>query len=615
MKRFLLIALLLPWLPALPVPANTAQEKEDIYVLPQYVVTSQRILPPPESWRYAVTPQFEILSNASDRTTQKFHRDIGEYIDVLNNIAPAMRPGTAVPIKLIICGESGAFRKLTGTAGVPVVTGQASGQISFAINVSTDFVIPLDSGSYDADDNWAYIQNRVFRNYIDLRLNQITPRLPAWFEHALRTLFTAMKFNGNKVTLGEIRDGQWSVLAPVGTIVATPGAPAFYKQGAELIEDSLDIPTVIDASPSDMTSGDAMMGDEVRSNWMGGPDGSSGELGYMILQRHPVMNMAEFLAYDPRKPAIERLPASFNRATWARQCILFTHYWLYRRTSQPKDKAAFMQFVKGFADGIADEEFFKKCFGLSYRTMALELANYQEYTDYNYQLFSFKEDTLPPPLELRDATPAEVGRMKGEAMITFGKRDEGYHHMLAPYMRKQADPDLYAALGLVEHEQGAVKKARAFLEAAFKSGNRRPDACRVLSRLRRDEITADSDPSQRFTPAQLNAIIEPLLAARTLRPYSAQTYVMLADALRCAEEPPDEEQAKIVLEGVNRYPKDATLTVLAAMVMVRGGFEAPASLLVQRGLNQPGLNEDARAWVQEAAAHFAQNPSSPPAAP
>src|SRR4051794_20543804 len=48
---------------------------EPLLELPKLTVTDVRRLPPPEPWRYAQIPGFEILSAASDRETQKLLRD------------------------------------------------------------------------------------------------------------------------------------------------------------------------------------------------------------------------------------------------------------------------------------------------------------------------------------------------------------------------------------------------------------------------------------------------------------------------------------------------------------------------------------------------------------
>ena len=80
------------WLPAQeqPTPADPIVE------LPKFVVTDSRELPPPESWRYATIPGFEILTNASDRATQRLLRDFGMFRQALGHVWPS-RSGSRRP--------------------------------------------------------------------------------------------------------------------------------------------------------------------------------------------------------------------------------------------------------------------------------------------------------------------------------------------------------------------------------------------------------------------------------------------------------------------------------------------------------------------------------------
>lgn len=605
-RHLALFPLALSALFAPPSFAEDAPKTESVYELPKYVVTAQRILPQEESWRYARAGQFEILSNAGDAETQRLYRSIGEYIDVLNNIAPAMKPRAAVPIKLIICGQRGSFAKITGVTGVPVFARQNGGQIAFSINTSSDFAVPLNSGSNDADDTAAYVQNRVFRNYIDLRLNSFSPRMPPWFEHGMRSLFVGMKFNGNEVTFGEVRDGVWDTISP--------GGPPPDRQAAKsmrpvaLSEESLDT-LAADTEPPPPETEPADTNADIDAP---PPDNTQALLRVRTTARIPIMRMDDFFRFNPAGPRDEQ-SKKINAASWARQCMVFVHYWLYRRTSTPKDKAAFEKLLLCAAQGPVDEAFFKQCFGFGYRNMELDLARYQGDLDYNYTLFKFREDTRPPKLELRDATPAEIGRIKGESMAIFGKTEEGYHEMLAPYIRKQGDANLHAALGLFENEHGDLKKARAFLEIAAKEKTARADACRALSQLRRKEIMTGKSMDYRLTPEELQSVIEPLLAARALPPPSVETYLLLADTLQFSQQPPPRELASIVLEGVNRHPSHPGLTLLAANVMMRGEFYDAAKPLVQRALKQSGQNDTTLAWLREASERLAALP--PAAAP
>lgn len=603
-----------------PTPADP------VYELPQYTVTAQRVLPEAEHWRHALTGGFEILSNTGDNETQKFFRDIRQYLHIINAIAPAVRPRTTSPIKLILCGQRGSFSKLTGVRGAPVVASQWNDQVAFVVNLSGDFMIALNSGASDADDDTAYIQNRLYKNYIDLSLEQFEPRMPAWFEHAVRSLFADMKINGRDVTFAEMRDGIWTTIAPTSTILrhtdpqrssgdtrdlGDEAAKMLAGQGGDF-ESAAAVAlaeAVIPELPLATNDGDPT-DDSTEPDPNAPPP--SGEDRPIVQRRNPIMRMSVFLNYRPGET--KDLPARFSVSTWARQCVIFTHYWLYRRTSTPKDKATFSKFIQASARGPMDEATFKSILGLSYRNMERDLADYLDYTDMTIPAYTFHEDTRPPPFELRDATPAEIGRMKGETMISFGQNDQGYHELITPYLRKKADPALLAALGVYEYNRGSLARARPLLENAA-TPSARPDACRALAQLRFDEILASSPDDHLLAPSELRAVIDPLLAARQNAEPALDAYLLLANALRISAEPPAKEHAQIVLQGVNRHPADPALTYLAANVMMRGGYDEQARLLVKRGLAQSGQAPEWRAWLEKAAAHYAHPVAPPDATP
>src|SRR3954465_9237153 len=76
--------------------------------LPAFVVSDTRALPPPESWRYATIPGFEILSNSSDRTTQRLINDFEMFRNALSVVWPTPdRPGA--PTMLILSGRGAKF--------------------------------------------------------------------------------------------------------------------------------------------------------------------------------------------------------------------------------------------------------------------------------------------------------------------------------------------------------------------------------------------------------------------------------------------------------------------------------------------------------------------------
>ena len=58
--------------------------------LPEVVVSESRAVPPRESWRYSQIPDFEILSDASDRATRRLVRDLEDFQKAVAIVWPAI---------------------------------------------------------------------------------------------------------------------------------------------------------------------------------------------------------------------------------------------------------------------------------------------------------------------------------------------------------------------------------------------------------------------------------------------------------------------------------------------------------------------------------------------
>ena len=63
-------------MPLFAAPDKPADISDEAPIeLPKFIVTDSQIFPPPEAWRYAKFPGFEVLTNASDRSTQRLVRE------------------------------------------------------------------------------------------------------------------------------------------------------------------------------------------------------------------------------------------------------------------------------------------------------------------------------------------------------------------------------------------------------------------------------------------------------------------------------------------------------------------------------------------------------------
>ena len=94
-------------LPAQPALREAAQEPA--IELPTYTVTDSRELPPPVKWLYGRIEGFEILSNASEKSTQGLVRNLQRFAFALDLVWPISHRQSTVPVSLIICGRGGKF--------------------------------------------------------------------------------------------------------------------------------------------------------------------------------------------------------------------------------------------------------------------------------------------------------------------------------------------------------------------------------------------------------------------------------------------------------------------------------------------------------------------------
>lgn len=194
---------------ALAQPVDVAPSTP-VVELPVFEVTDSRLLPPPESWRYAEIPGFEILSNMSASATRRFVDDFHVLQSVVREIMPALMHGQVpVPTALILCGRGNSFDQF-------VPADQAAGRFGknslFFQNperaaIVVDFALAelqIDNDTTEESDPYRGFYLEYFRFLIRRQMN---PPPPVWFEEGLVQIFGAMDFNRKWVTFAQIGDG------------------------------------------------------------------------------------------------------------------------------------------------------------------------------------------------------------------------------------------------------------------------------------------------------------------------------------------------------------------------------------------------------------------------
>ena len=535
-----------------PVNASVAGDPEPAIELPTFTVQDSLILPEPEAWRYARIEGFEVLSNSSSRSTQRLVEDFQRFHQALVLAWPAADIPSAVPTSLILAGRGNKFEPFAPHINLSPEVGSISlnlrdGELSaIVIDLETtilNLATPEGIEAFAAqaasdpsvDDGGATLfqgmpnfvvdhYRQLYREYIRFVLTQSQPRLPAWMEEGLAQIFMRMEFSPTRIVIGKVED------------------------------------------PNEVSIAGAVEDRDFNH----------------ALHRRALMPLQEMFSVKPDS-ATARNPLG-NR--WAKQSYAFVHLCLYG--NQGKYQKGLLMFLSRLAGKPPSEELFKECFGMTYKQMLLQIRSYVDFTAYKAVVFQAKKGTkfeAPPKPVFRDATEAEVGRIKGEALRMAGNKAAARLALIAPYIRGSRDPQLLASLGMYEYAEGETARARKFLEAAAKDKVVRPRAYLQLAQLRFDEaMKKPLGARQLLSAVQVGEILEPLFVARGQTPALPEVYEMIATVWAKSETLPTAGNLAVIDEGVQHFIRRSGLIYQAALLKQQCGFLEDAAVLAEIGL-------------------------------
>ena len=537
---------------ALP-PGLVAQQSgsQEVLELPTYTVTAERELPPPETWFYTRIDGFEVLSNSSESQSRDLLNEFQRFAHALNLVWPGVTPRAGAPVALVICGRGDKFGPFRPPAAASIdkamvsLTLRSREQAAIVLDLqtkvlnlataegSTSAAAPTDETTEGTggDPGLAVDAYRqLYREYIRFLLSGLDSPSPAWFSEGLAQIFMAMEVTESSITLGKLADPNLVPAAPVGGWAAPQEDRDFNA----------------------------------------------------ALARKHLMPMTEMFAVS-RDSAEALNPLG---TTWAKQCYAFVHWGLYG--DQGSHQKAFLTFITRLERESLNETLFKDCFKQSYRDMLFTLRSYIETT--RYKVAGLKAEKgqkipVPPPVQLREATQAEVGRIYGDTLLLAGHPTEARTAYVTAYRRGERDPALLAAIGLVELAAGDVERARKFLDASVAGKAARPRAYLELSRLRLAESLAKPQgESGKLSPTQTAAVLDPLFTVRDQPPALPEIYELMAEIWSHSAMRPTTVHLAAIEQGVKLFPRNAALVYRAAELRARHGFAAEAHSLVRLGL-------------------------------
>jgi len=178
--------------------------------LPKFQVTDSRVLPPPESWRYASIPGFEILSSVSARETTRFVKDFFLLQEGINAIMPGFRPNdVAVPTSLILIGRGNGFDRF-----LPADREEERMRTNSVFfddpergAIIVDFALTellLEDNTTEEADPYRGFYKEYFRYLIK---RQMGSKPPPWFEEGLVQLFASIDVTKKWINFAQIGDG------------------------------------------------------------------------------------------------------------------------------------------------------------------------------------------------------------------------------------------------------------------------------------------------------------------------------------------------------------------------------------------------------------------------
>ena len=549
---------LLPWFVALGAVARAADD--GAVSLPPFFVEEKSKAPP---WRYVQVPGHEVLSRCSDYATEQVIDAHLRLEKLLDQILPErLRLKLTVPTTFVVVDEGSQ----------PAAAQEGLGRMLQGAEAELP---PADFGP-----------GRTLRGSAPVRRYNILPNLRLWDRDAI-AVFMFVRRDGF--------DGKTLSLTPsyISYLLKNrlPALPAWFVGGFLTQYEHV-----------------TYEGEEIRLEpieWISRDATSQ-------LKKDPKtapapLPLAEFFVRGAEPREGESRAELLRR--WQSQAAAFVRWGLDGKDSPRRE--ALWRFVERSATEGYSDRVFETCFGLTPAAadpqFAAHLVNVVTKTT------TFRIRHVPEPdLRLRDATEAEIARIKGDLErmeVTYVKDtfpaaaarylEQARRTLVRAYERDVREAGFLAVLGLCEVDAGNDAEARTYLEKAIRLGPIRPRAACELARLRLAELRGPLTLADtKLDPAQAVSVLEPLFAARAAEPPQAEVYELIAEVWRASKTPPTRGHLAVLDEGVRYFPRRTRLVRLTAELYERHGFAREAATMAELG-RRAATDDETRRYFTE----------------
>jgi len=542
--------------------------------LPPYVV--EEPLTPP--WRYATIPGVEVVARCPDTFTRQLIQRQYRLHELLKIL---------VPEDLTVIRDLPRYYVFYHAENQPPV--------------NLDIVTSIEKQEQSAAESGRL--NRRSEPNVQVGF---MPNFRFWDEDSLAIFFVVDPVADN-------RDGITLSAGYVRYLLETrtPMLPRWYIEGLMELYASVDmteppLQTSLDVmAATNSLTGPVGPKDEIKlapTNWIGGE--VTANLRQNVKAKPNILPLAQVITPPPQG---ER-DAAFE-VIWRAESALFIRWALDPGRKHPNKgqlaeqpavngvpprKAALWDFVRRSSVEPATETVFKECFGLSYAEVTEQMQNYLQSALTETITLRSPRAIAVPPINLRDATAGEVGRIKGELSrlevnyvrelypdLTPRYLEQARRSLRSAYDKGDRDPQLLASLGLCETDAGQDDAALPFLRAAVEAGVVRPSAYFELARLEFAKLTAER-PDYRPTPDEIAPILALLAKARTQSPKIPAVYELYTTILIRSNVALRPKALANLDEAVRLFPRRVRLLQLVAILQaMNSNFDVAKQLIVQ----------------------------------
>lgn len=257
---------------------------------------------------------------------------------------------------------------------------------------------------------------------------------------------------------------------------------------------------------------------------------------------------------------------------WTPQAELFVRWCL----ETEERRRALWRFLA--MRSVESEERLRTCFGIGYADWRDRLSDYLPRATDETLEFGPVRLSKAPKIAVRNATPAEIGRLKGEwdrLVAGFVQRRypdyAGRYQAMAQDTLDRArtaapnDPHVLTEIGLLAIDSGDLGKGRSYLEAAYATGVRlRPRAIVELASFRAMDV--DDANGAGLSLGQVMMIRQLLQEAEAQQPPLAVTYALRAKLITAREERAPLDELRKIQEGFERFPQHPALLYYGSLV-------------------------------------------------